>query len=295
MKTETFHLKFITPCFCAGADQAIAELRPASIRGKLRWWFRVLSGSPVQEAEVFGGAKGDDMRSSSMILRVRADGSSAKWHPIEFGGTSNTGYLIYFARASAEGARWNPDGALPQGSSFELQLLWRRSLTAESGELFQLALDCFLLLGSFGLRSTRGLGCFSCVERPYSAAALEDLARRIKLKAPNLILQLGPFSGDESQLLEALGAQLRGLRREDPAMKKGRNHPSPLGSSDPRQTSAVYLRPVKEPSGKLRIVVFEAPADRVLGIPSRVGAPKLRNGVPAPLSAPRGKPQGGRR
>ncbi|TAE90912.1 MAG: type III-B CRISPR module RAMP protein Cmr1 [Verrucomicrobia bacterium] len=39
-----YQLEIITPCFCAGADQGIAEIRAASIRGQLRWWFRVLGG-----------------------------------------------------------------------------------------------------------------------------------------------------------------------------------------------------------------------------------------------------------
>jgi CRISPR type III-B/RAMP module RAMP protein Cmr1 len=36
-------ITFITPCFCRGADCSDSgepEIRPASIRGQLHWWFR---------------------------------------------------------------------------------------------------------------------------------------------------------------------------------------------------------------------------------------------------------------
>lgn len=68
MKSETFHLELITPCFCGGAEpEKQAEIRAPSIRGQLRWWFRTLGGfkslapMPVheQEAMVFGSTAGD--------------------------------------------------------------------------------------------------------------------------------------------------------------------------------------------------------------------------------------------
>ena len=106
MITKTYHLQFITPCFCAGANQEIAEVRAPSIRGKLRWWFRIAGGDAAQEAEVFGSVAGDEGRSSAVVIRVREDALTAKWQPIQFQPVSNTGYVLYFAKASANGARW---------------------------------------------------------------------------------------------------------------------------------------------------------------------------------------------
>ena len=79
MKTETFHLELITPCFCGGAEpEKQAEIRATSIRGQLRWWFRTLGGfksldpMPVrdQEALIFGSTAGDEGRAGKVILRV---------------------------------------------------------------------------------------------------------------------------------------------------------------------------------------------------------------------------------
>ncbi len=38
-------LEAVTPIFMRGADQAKAEIRAASIKGLMRWWFRALAGS----------------------------------------------------------------------------------------------------------------------------------------------------------------------------------------------------------------------------------------------------------
>lgn len=292
MNHLTFHLKLITPCFCAGANPAIAEIRAPSIRGKLRWWFRVVGGTASQEAEVFGSVAGDEGRGSAVTVRVRGNALGAAWQPVPFQPVSNTGYILYFARASAQEARWVPTGALPAGSSFELQLMWRRKVSTTSQALFDLSLDSFLLMGSLGLRSSRGLGCFECEELRFSDDAFQAVVRRIKAHSPAFLAELGTFTGPETQILDGLGGQLRGLRKGYSAGPPGRSKATPLGSSQPRQASAVYLRPVRESAGNCRIVVYEAPAERVLGRESQRGAPRLGQGVPPPAAAPQG-PRGG--
>lgn len=292
MITKSYHLQFITPCFCAGANQAIAEVRTPSIRGKLRWWFRVVGGNATQEAEVFGSVAGDEGHASAVIIRVRENALTAKWQPVQFQPVSNTGYVLYFAKASASGARWVSTGALPVGSDFELQLVWRRKVSASSQAIFDLALESFLLLGSLGLRSTRGLGSFDCKELPFSDGTFQEVARRIKERTPGFLAGLGSFVGREDQILDGLGAQLRGLRKGFSAGPPGRSNPTPLGSSQPRQASAVYLRPVREDSSRYRIVVFEAASELVLGRESRRVAPRLRDGVPPPDQAPQGRSGG---
>jgi CRISPR type III-B/RAMP module RAMP protein Cmr1 len=267
----------------------MAEVRPASIRGKLRWWFRVLGGTIEQESEVFGGVHGVDGKSSGLILRVKDVDISSKWQPLQVDGNSNKGYLLYFAKASGDGVRWQTGGALPEGCSFELQLLWSRTVAADTRAIFDLAMDCFLMLGSFGLRATRGLGAFSCKHVPFSEASFATLISQVRERAPHFIAEIAEFSGPRAQILDALGAQLRGLRADCSAVSAGRSNPSPLGSSiKPRQTSAVYLRPVREAENRFRLIVFEAPAEKVLGDASRNQAPLLGHGVPPPGHAPSG-------
>jgi len=292
MTTLPFHLEFITDCFCAGATPAAAEIRAPSIRGKLRWWFRVLGGERKQEAEVFGSAAGDNATSSAIIIRVADTVIQRQWQPLDFKAVSNTGYLLYFARASGDGARWVAGGAIPAGASFELRLLWQRKVSSKSLELLDLALEAFLMLGSLGLRSTRGLGCFETKERPFSEAVFQSLLTRIQERSPAFKAGIAEFQGRQEGLIEGLGGQLRGLRSGYSAGRAGHSNPSPLGSSNPRQASAVYLRPVKVGPEAYRILVFEAPAERVLGTSSRKGAPRLAKGIPQPQSPGRA---GGRR
>ncbi len=286
MTKQTYTLEFLTPCFCAGAEPALAEVRAPSIRGRLRWWFRVLGGSREDEGKVFGETAGDSGSASSLIVRVEEGVVAERWQPVQFNQGSNTGYLLYFAKASGDGARWVEGGAIPVGAKFELQLLWRRKLQPQLQALFDLALESFLILGSLGLRSTRGLGCFATEQRPFSRECFDDLRARIQQRAPTFQLKFGNFegAGAEQDLLNALGRQLRGLRKICPAGAQ-----SPLGASIPRQASAVYLRPVRTTDGAFKIVVFEAPAERVLRPPARRVAPILAAGVPEPHdSSPRG-------
>lgn len=262
-------------------DRARAEVRAPSVRGKLRWWFRVLGGSAQEEMELFGGISDETGSSSAVIVRtLRTD--SQKWKPLDPSGFSNTGYLLYFAKVSAQ----KPEGALPIGAAFEMHLAWRREPRPGTKQLFQLALDAFLLLGSIGLRSTRGLGAFDTAEKPFAEESFEQLKGRIRDRTRGFFIEKSPASFQERDVFDRLGAQLRSLREGYSAGAPKRPNQTPLGSSTPRQTSAVYLRPVLVGSGQYSIVVFEAPADRVLAPESRKGAPRLGGGLPPLQNAP---------
>ncbi|WP_166792913.1 hypothetical protein [Methylacidiphilum caldifontis] len=50
---ELYSITFLTPCFCGGAEQNVAETRASAVRAELRWWFRVLGGTKEQEKQVF--------------------------------------------------------------------------------------------------------------------------------------------------------------------------------------------------------------------------------------------------
>jgi CRISPR-associated protein Cmr1 len=47
MKESSFKLQVVRPLFLSGARQQEAELRPLSIRGALRFWFRAMMGGVV--------------------------------------------------------------------------------------------------------------------------------------------------------------------------------------------------------------------------------------------------------
>jgi len=75
VKGGSCELEVVSPLFLAGADQGEAELRTASIRGVLRFWFRAMMGGLTQgdwtkvaslEAAVFGNTE----RASRVRIRV---------------------------------------------------------------------------------------------------------------------------------------------------------------------------------------------------------------------------------
>jgi len=73
MKTITFTCETITPMFLSGADGSTPELRPPSIKGALRFWWRAMNGHlsltdlKKQEAEIFGGTDEKSGRSKVLV------------------------------------------------------------------------------------------------------------------------------------------------------------------------------------------------------------------------------------
>ena len=276
MKLQTYHLEIITPCFCAGADPAKAEIRAPSIRGQLRWWFRVLGGNRIEEAAIFGSVSGDCEKSSSISLRVENDSNPVFWNPPELGQNTSRSYLMYYAKNSSEGKRWGYGGALAPGHKFKIHLRFLRQLDSELTEKFNLAWSSFLAFGTIGYRSTRGMGSF-CI----SGANLDCESNLKALTERGFLGGFSDWQGPEEEILSALGAQLRGLRSGSPGTS-----PGPLGGSNPRQTSAVRLRPVRLSDKKFGIIVLEAPKEKVLGLNSMRRAPRLAGKIPSPLEPP---------
>lgn len=284
MKTYHYTLEFIMPCFCAGADQSRAEIRASSIRGQLRWWFRALGGSPSEEREVFGGVA---RPASSSVIRVRVFPEKLfhNWNPPTVNQNSPESYVWYFASVSGKdagsgprvaGPRWQAQGALAPKSTFRLDILQLRPLETELQAKLDRTIRGFLQLGGIGLRLTRGLGTFFCREVPFTNAILDE----IRVDGFRSEVRPGSFTSIE-QLARTIGALVKGTRAvENPAwgktrwlisQKKNISTPSPMGTSDPRQTSAVFFRPIcRDPNHtKYELIVFEAPQDRVLDPASR--------------------------
>ncbi len=78
MDKVSFELEVITPLFLGGADGKTPELRPPSIRGAMRFWFRAMMGGLIGndldqlsklETLIFGGTKGEIAQASSVIVK----------------------------------------------------------------------------------------------------------------------------------------------------------------------------------------------------------------------------------
>ena len=155
-------LTLITPCFCAGANQNVAELRAPSIRGQLRWWFRVLGGTLEQEKELFGGVH-DGTKASKIVVRVRVKEEEIKHGKPEDLPQQNRPlyYIFHFVRVSGDRRRYEPAGWLKEGTPFTVEILSRLPMTDEQERQFLMAWNAFVKFGGLGYRQTRGLGAFA--------------------------------------------------------------------------------------------------------------------------------------
>lgn len=145
-------ITFLTPCFSHGATDA-PEIRPASIRGMLHHWFRILGGTAQQERMVFGGINFgkkspiQDDSASKVVVRVRHN--------------ANVDIREFPTLPHKSGGQASPRKAFAPGKSFKLIVTDRLGgLPEQDAALFKDALHAWLLMGTLGYRSTRAAGSF---------------------------------------------------------------------------------------------------------------------------------------
>lgn len=251
-------LEFITPAFLCGADQSKAELRPASIRGQLRWWFRVLGGSREMESALFGGVHGGTTASKIVVRAGQLDERHVSFSkPAPFTGKS---YLFYFATVSGarKGIRIEKDAYFAPGTRFTLSVLERFPLDEAERGLLTKTLDAFVRLGALGLRATRGCGALAEETCPtYQAFRKWCLECGVAVHLPPAV----PYDSMDA-LMEYFGNALKQFRKDE--CKSGQSESS-LGYSlgNDRQASVLRLRPVKIlENGQIRFIpaVFHVPS-----------------------------------
>ena len=285
MTRQTYDFEIITPCFCAGANPAEAEIRAPSIRGQLRWWFRVLGGSAAEEASVFGSVAGDTGAGSALRIAIANFQKGPIWPIPVIDQNKAENYTWHFAAVSGTvekgklGPRWKSQGSVPPGSTFKLMITQLRPIDPLHKKRFELARDAFLCFGTIGLRATRGLGAFDCKQAKPWRELLADLSREGFAVAVRQNPE--PFTTWEAALKD-WSAWLRYKFRKE--FKADRF--SALGGIRPRQASAIRFRPVRLPSGQLTWVALEAPHRRVLLQSTlEIITPSLLTG-PAPTAPP---------
>lgn len=188
-----------TPLFLGGADpNANAELRPSTLKGLLRFWFRALALPQIKkwtevqnlENDIFGSTK----KQSSFLLTI---------HQQEGLSVTNSGDnwrdrygLLYLGRGVVQEKR------IPQkrhteiqvrpyfepGGSFTIRLQTKRDAPKDTAFFLPLTLQALGLFGAAGARARKGFGSLSLEslicdgeevwEKP---ATVEDLKNRQKM------------------------------------------------------------------------------------------------------------------
>lgn len=213
MIRESYNFEIITPCFCAGADQSKAEIRAASIRGQLRWWFRILGGFKSlsamsvrdQEAMIFGSISGDSGTSGKLVLRTNSfnlQGSRKDAAALGHKQFSGPAYLTFpmQSRANQDGSR----GVFDSGS-FEITLIWRGPLSLMSSLKALMAI--FANFGSLGFRSRRAMGALAPM-----GGKLPFTSWREYFQQPNSIVVRSIPANSSTDAVSRLGGWLRQWR-----------------------------------------------------------------------------------
>lgn len=176
LKELRLRLKFLTPAFLGGADGKTAELRPPSLKGMLRFWWRAAhSGDPemkIKEAEIFGHSSGKG-KASVFTLQVRSNFSGRSISQNLLPSNSDTQYTVrgrklnileYLAYGikKVQGGRTYGREYIKPGSEFDLILRFKTDREVFIGELCE-ALRNWAFFGGLGAKSRNGFGSVAVV------------------------------------------------------------------------------------------------------------------------------------
>ena len=211
MKTEEFRFQIVTPMFLGGADQSAEGIRPASIKGALRFWWRALNWARywqasgqndvqalcmlhADEARLFGLAAGWDEEKKKTTggqgvflmqvaeNKVRATAVNAKEIFPDF--QNGHIYLLGLGLAKYDsGVRQTlmQRTALQKDGTFTLKLMFHPRATDDDIRQVKDAVNALGLLGALGSRARHGLGSVAHVgpDAPANRAgyvkAVQDL------------------------------------------------------------------------------------------------------------------------
>ena len=238
MKIVTFSCETITPIFMYGADGKTPELRPASIKGVMRFWWRAINGDlslddlKKQEDEIFGST---EKKSKLIIYPIEIISES----DFEISSTPHhkTGYCNQnnkncFYR-NKQCMKANKKRAKIYEFNIKISTKNNKYLNKDSLiELFKLS----TLLGGFGQRSRRGFGSIRVIridnnKELYSLEKIEGFIENIP-KFPNLTNQSYPYIRDIEfgksynsfeKLLETIGKASHDYSCDALGYAKGKN------------------------------------------------------------------------
>lgn len=158
----------ITPVFCAGADQnGPAEIRPFSLRGALRWFYRALDFEfRSHEGSFFGSTSGNKVQASPITLSVLGpeEGWGSRLYNQDLPpkeamqrGECYLGYTFYLGA--------NKRQAVPPQKRFKviLSFTWEKP-QQKVLEAWVASLWLFSTLGGLGSRARRGFGTCALVD-----------------------------------------------------------------------------------------------------------------------------------
>lgn len=169
MHTANISVEFISPCFNGGGQPGESELRTLSVRGQLRWWYRICGAKPCDEADLFGSSAPKKGQSK---IKIRIDSirpSGKPFNPKEKSHGKLTRYLWFYM---------GHQGRIPinAGTTFDLIFRSKDAEKLKSGVAVALA---WITFGSLGSRATRAAGCMRLLGGESGTKDLSDLIESV--------------------------------------------------------------------------------------------------------------------
>lgn len=171
METREFEVEVVTPLFLGGANPKKAELRAASIKGALRFWWRALYGCDEmenmkkRESEIFGSTE----KKANMLLRL-GDTSNVKYVlenlpqglkvPVQSKrGNFQVSIIEYLAFGLCEYKKNQRKNIytkehIPAGNKFNISLLYNKTFAEQILNSFKALVN----YGGLGSHSRNGFG-----------------------------------------------------------------------------------------------------------------------------------------
>ncbi len=262
MKKTTISITFITPCLMAGANQKEAELRSASVRGALRWWYRLGKSNCIREEnEIFGSVHGANTAGGLIVRTVTSKTNFKTDDALSFDKiieckTNNRNdpfpdYFLCNVKLDRQ-QRDNRRGVIAPKSEAEIIFLTR--LGRRISPSFSDTLKLFLLLGTVGSRSSRAYGSIWPSASYFDGVSWEapkteaEFSRTLKQIIPAglecTIFKVSETAKDWEKAVNACSSFLRGIRCGSTSFG---GKPKKWGLSDhdlPFNGSTVVYRPV---------------------------------------------------
>jgi len=179
-----------TPMFLGSANNEIAEIRPTSIVGVLRFWYRALAlaefnGNPkkVENAEgvIFGYTRGETATKALYSLRVANNNAKGqgKGDKVEMAGLSYLGYGLHRFDGKKDANIYNRN-YISSDREIGLKLIKNPGLKTNldeadlkiATEILLDSLKCLGIFGGLGSRSRKGFGSVTLLSLEHNGKPL---------------------------------------------------------------------------------------------------------------------------
>lgn len=191
--------KLITPMLMHGENTGITELRPPSIKGTIRFWWRAIHGDLTldklkeQESNLFGGAgDGNAVRSSFRIKLPLLSLRTGQINPLPH---KNSHFRI---------------SGYEENQNFELEFIGKNL------EIVEKVFELTTILGGFGQRSRRGFGSVQIhnqetITVDYIQNLMQEINSKFQYKSDNnypyiKTIEVGREYSDMSNLIRTISS-----------------------------------------------------------------------------------------